>query len=931
MNMRPHTPAPVAPSLKLSSVAAWRDLTATLLLSILPVLPVLPALAGPSPQLPGPTPPKADSGSARKASTKRNVTTKAAATIKKEKEEKDKGSTVKHAPAAEEPKPFGQNFPINLEWRQRLRMLAKQVDEIAREHEEWGSVSMSAPIIVKPDTTNFSAELNYPGTDFFTNAKADVEGSAAARNATRTITSTGLSVAVDPTRLEAGLTALRNARTEQALFEAESARKAQARQLKDSAASLDYTTKLKTASMLPTEAERNAAIAAADRSYADALLANGTTVTAPTIPVAATDATNSPAVPGKGTLAAPPSELSAALGTLGTGLPTFGYSSSTLTRSDRSALIEAAGNRAVQGLFNALGKPAEASKFEGKRIVMAIATVAVNPGWRTQRDFSGQLNARIGFTWRIARPEIQAIYAPPAPPTAAASEGKEPSYKDGAALNSTSVDLTLGLPVLAAPEFETEITAGQAKSGSQGGGGPPGSSPSAPGGLATGGKTPTVRGNRCDTNPWGPGDRLEESPIVAAVSPLMETQALDLEDQYQKQNATAFYLAAALRYYGADAKGEVFRQFLRERDKVAKTRSANAVANSFSASGGVFGFQVGPRLKALADAASRIGGSANVLERQSFPVLIIIGIDENDLAPAWGRLNGDKCKPVLMEPVLTIHQSPQWLPIKRKLISFRDLLHLDFSNVHQPRMDELKRLKHELAVADRSNHFDQPNSKAPAQYADLTRRIRTRLESMSSLVNGSSGWQYLPTEFLFSKKAPAPPAPAAITHINPGAIKLTSTGYDGIVVIRGEGISKLQPADISAASGGVPFTIPEAMELEGQGLMVHIHIDATVPTPNFLVAKLTGPNGSFTLFTPPIAVTSDGPPPAPSKLLPILQSTIETTGANPSTKKITINADASVANPVLGTAKEIIKDEINPGTNLKLEKGKANFKLLPEK
>jgi hypothetical protein len=78
---------------------------------------------------------------------------------------------------------------------------------------------------------------------------------------------------------------------------------------------------------------------------------------------------------------------------------------------------------------------------------------------------------------------------------------------------------------------------------------------------------------------------------------------------------------------------------------------------------GGFGYQIGPRLRGLEDPAEG-DRAAEVLERQSFPVLIPLGIDASDLHPCL-RWNQRLERLEVFEPEIGFLQISRWIPLRR--------------------------------------------------------------------------------------------------------------------------------------------------------------------------------------------------------------------------------------------------------------------------
>ena len=191
----------------------------------------------------------------------------------------------------------------------------------------------------------------------------------------------------------------------------------------------------------------------------------------------------------------------------------------------------------------------------------------------------------------------------------------------------------------------------------------------------------------------------DRKPLVAGITPMSDSQSLDLKDDYRRQDAVSLQLALALRQQGAAGQAKLFHQFVKQQQKQAQTRSAGGVVNTFSAMGGLFGFQVGPRLKALEDPASRRGGSANILDRQSFPALLFFGIDRADLK-LMVKINSYSVKGAgkgtgatetvyeyeLMEPKIKLVATSRWQPLKFGLFAVESWYNP--FNWHRPRFSE---------------------------------------------------------------------------------------------------------------------------------------------------------------------------------------------------------------------------------------------------
>lgn len=170
------------------------------------------------------------------------------------------------------------------------------------------------------------------------------------------------------------------------------------------------------------------------------------------------------------------------------------------------------------------------------------------------------------------------------------------------------------------------------------------------------------------------------NPLVAAVSPMTEVQSLDLSSSIRQQQAFAIRLALVMSGFGAQAEAAGLMQHVDRLEQDVTTRTALNNVASYSNSGGMFGYQIGPDLRALTSVApggrgdsiftglgnlflgQRYPGPGMMLQRQTFPVLIAIGLDKDDLDL---KLDYRAGKLEIMEPQLEFRQTTRWVPLTK--------------------------------------------------------------------------------------------------------------------------------------------------------------------------------------------------------------------------------------------------------------------------
>ncbi|MCH8806778.1 MAG: hypothetical protein IH986_11910 [Planctomycetes bacterium] len=182
---------------------------------------------------------------------------------------------------------------------------------------------------------------------------------------------------------------------------------------------------------------------------------------------------------------------------------------------------------------------------------------------------------------------------------------------------------------------------------------------------------------------------------------MTESQTLDLASSIRQQQAFAMRLAIVVAGFGAEAQAQGLFKFIDPLEQDAQTRTPLNTVAAYSAAGSVFGYQIGPSLHGLADfipgrrtggvfnaIAEMIAGKFNpgpdmVLQRQSFPVALFIGLNRNDLRLKVARTETGRF--FFVEPLLQFQQTTRWIPMAKSKA--------DNSWGRRPRIHEHERVK----------------------------------------------------------------------------------------------------------------------------------------------------------------------------------------------------------------------------------------------
>ncbi|MCQ8130649.1 hypothetical protein [Methylomonas rivi] len=300
--------------------------------------------------------------------------------------------------------------------------------------------------------------------------------------------------------------------------------------------------------------------------------------------------------------------------------------------SNRDAIHVAAGDKAVETAYRILGDLKRANQFKDKMLFMATSMVSVNPGWRTREGFYAKLMGEMGISYVPARYEAKERFV---------QHGSIPCEVRKKIALSNGMTSLLNEKCQAAQEslysyFPNEYI---------------------------------VPGN----------EAFMPHPVVAAVSPLTVSQTLDLSNSERNVMEFALALAGILKEMNLEGQASIFEQYVQSNQSDSKTKTVNTVVNSYSINGGQFGYQISPQFQGL-DVQGDNESSANILQPQSFPVLLLIGVDQADLNFRMQECKqGDpdilrcveeqdgkeKRKWKFVEPQLSMKQNFDWLRTKK--------------------------------------------------------------------------------------------------------------------------------------------------------------------------------------------------------------------------------------------------------------------------
>ncbi len=341
------------------------------------------------------------------------------------------------------------------------------------------------------------------------------------------------------------------------------------------------------------------------------------------------------------------------------------------------------------------------------------------------------------------------------------------------------------------------------------------------------------------------GQRLEEGPLVAAVSPMTDTQTLDLQSSFRQHQELALSLAAQYLAAGATVQGQAFLNYAKSLQQDFATVTPDVVVSSFS-SGSVFGYQVGPRLKAVVEPrANQASGPADVLDRQTFPALIILGFDSDDIAPRIHvEKHGGTYHMVCYEPVLKFEGVNQWIPV-----------YGPFLGVYGKKvLSESERLALSYELKDRVQTYKgRDDAKTDNDKKDLHKfmvgRVDARADALTAKVLGSSAAVSLPLEVIVRTLAP---------HIAAAKPDEVTVGKDTPVLLYGSDLNAIDLARITVVQGDGNVVNNSPQLIDSSTLQVTVHANKDLSP--LILQLLTTTGDRF--YSPPLVVKS-APKPLP--------------------------------------------------------------------
>lgn len=419
--------------------------------------------------------------------------------------------------------------------------------------------------------------------------------------------------------------------------------------------------------------------------------------------------------------------------------------------NNRSAIITAAGDTMVESIMTYLGQPVLKNDWKDKVVLMGVSMVSVAPGTRTQRGYVADVAVKCTLEWRVADPPRELV----GDANVSTLMRRLATLQEAYGFGDTTYDGIIKSINSSAhgdlndPAVQRQLCAELFKRSEAW---------NNPRNVELFEISPTAKGNRLT-----PIDRrFIAHPVVSAASPMTEAHTFDFASSIRQQQAFAFKLAAIMAGFGAEAEVQtLFKEFDRLEQDLQTRTPINTVA-AYSNAGSTFGYQIGPNLVGLADFVTtrREGGAFEmlgkliagevkpgpdmVLQRQSFPVALFIGLNKRDIAPRLAY-NPALKEIRVVEPAIKFEQTTRWIPVKKS--------RMDDSLTPRPRIPEHQRVEWAWRLADakrRADNFvaDKDNADQP-YFQEFQDYVDSRADTMRSQALVASSYQTMPAELVW--------------------------------------------------------------------------------------------------------------------------------------------------------------------------------------
>ena len=272
-------------------------------------------------------------------------------------------------------------------------------------------------------------------------------------------------------------------------------------------------------------------------------------------------------------------------------------------------------------------------------------------------------------------------------------------------------------------------------------------------------------------------------PSAWAVLPLLDAQQLDLRSSQRNQFQLGLDLALAMYAQGITGNAGVLVNYLKKKESDMVSRSVIPLAASYTDSGS-FGFQILPAFQAIGDPAKAYDHATDRLQPMSFPVVVVLLVDTDDLMQADSK--GTK-KPKWTNIRADVRS--RWIPIKGSGKNLTNLERVE-TGLH---LDEARKTIRRENQGSARDDYRHAFGELERSYGALWRYAL------------STTYTYSLTELLsdvFSTSPPPPPAPPQIPSISAVAPEKAWVNAPTVLSIQGDNFTEEKKSIVTSVTVG---------------------------------------------------------------------------------------------------------------------------------
>jgi|GEM_PF-3063268 len=533
------------------------------------------------------------------------------------------------------------------------KIFARQLDDIDKTIQEYGIATMSAPIFVKADSETFKFNLDRAETEYFEEAKDGRQASVDLNELTSTVIQAAISK-------EKNIDLIKKQKEDEDYYYDKKQQYLAQKKITDQVqqdmvnnARDEYIRSVTDAQLESDKAKRDTLIDDADSRYKSRL--SNLSLNEPSFPAQATSSKSSSA---------------SGVEKLDTKLPfeenftdylSLRPQKAKNTISNREAITVAAGDKTTQDIFKVLGNPSGVNSASTNEVVWGVSMVSIIPGRITRKNFAAELRVKASIELKeVDDNQLKKILDK----ITSRNSFKEIDSQDQILLKMTENYISSKNIKIFDKKIKEILEKNKSVDKEQEYNDLP---QDFKGGIIEDGKDGFYICEDHERCRFKLLSDTGEDIAVAAVSPMTQSQTIDLNSSIRDQKIFSLSVAAALNSTGNNSSGNLFSEYAKRLEKDSSSATQQNLVTGYSR-GSLFGYQVGPSFQALERPDKNSSDAGYILQRQTFPILVMFEISNIYKNPKFyliKKKDSDQSEIALLGSNINLQQDYSWTPIRR--------------------------------------------------------------------------------------------------------------------------------------------------------------------------------------------------------------------------------------------------------------------------